>query len=373
MADLTQKKFLDQSGVTTLWSRILTKLGDESEGLKGLIDAEVERATAAEEAALKAGQDAQSDVDALEELVGALPEGTTATSVIDYINKKTEGIATDSALAELQAQVTEHENSLAVLEGGEDVTGSVANVAKAAAVAEVAAVIAGADASFDTLKEIADWIANDTTGAAAMANDIAALELLVGNTAVATQIANAIEAALKVEGVDKYALASELTALAGRVKALEDAGYQNAEQVGSAIDAKISALDLANTYDAKGAAQTAENNAKAYADGLAGNYDAAGSAQTAENNAKAYADSLADNYDAAGAAATAEANAKAYTDDAKEALIGTAGDDWQSDTIIGAKYYTTKVKEDITAAMPVALSTEEIDAAIEAATPKVSE
>jgi len=44
------------------------------------------------------------------------------------------------------------------------------------------------------------------------------------------------------------------------------------------IDSKITALDLANTYDAKGAAATAEQNAKDYADSLAGNYDAAGTA-----------------------------------------------------------------------------------------------
>lgn len=41
---------------------------------------------------------------------------------------------------------------------------------------EVAKVVAGADQSFDTLKEIADWIMNDTTGAAKMANDISALK-----------------------------------------------------------------------------------------------------------------------------------------------------------------------------------------------------
>lgn len=40
---------------------------------------------------------------------------------------------------------------------------------------EVAKVVAGASTSFDTLKEIADWIENDTTGAAKMANDIADL------------------------------------------------------------------------------------------------------------------------------------------------------------------------------------------------------
>lgn len=41
---------------------------------------------------------------------------------------------------------------------------------------EVAKVVASAPEDFDTLKEIADWIENDTTGAAKMANDIAALQ-----------------------------------------------------------------------------------------------------------------------------------------------------------------------------------------------------
>jgi phosphoribosyl-ATP pyrophosphohydrolase len=41
---------------------------------------------------------------------------------------------------------------------------------------EVAKIVASADTKYDTLKEISDWIINDTTGAAAMANDIAALK-----------------------------------------------------------------------------------------------------------------------------------------------------------------------------------------------------
>lgn len=46
---------------------------------------------------------------------------------------------------------------------------------------EVAKVVANAPEDFDTLKEIADWIANDTTDAAKMANDIAALKTTVGD------------------------------------------------------------------------------------------------------------------------------------------------------------------------------------------------
>ena len=48
----------------------------------------------------------QGEVDALETLVGKLPEGTTAKDVVDYVNVKTAGIATDAALSELNGQVS---------------------------------------------------------------------------------------------------------------------------------------------------------------------------------------------------------------------------------------------------------------------------
>lgn len=41
---------------------------------------------------------------------------------------------------------------------------------------EVAKIVDGADSSYDTLKEIAEWIINDTTGSAQMANDIQQLK-----------------------------------------------------------------------------------------------------------------------------------------------------------------------------------------------------
>ena len=297
MADI--KKFVDRAGVSVLWEQVAAK-----------VQAEADRALAAEQANAAAAKAAKDKADANAALMGVLPEGTKAKTIVEYVNKKTEGIATSGALAELQAQVSEHETSLATLEGGEDVEGSVANVAKAAAIAEVASVIANAPQDFDTLKEIADWIANDTTGAAGMANDIAELERLVGSTAVATQISNAIDAALKVEGVDKYALASDLTTLAGRVKALEDAGHVTQDAINAGVqEAKDYADSLAANYDAAGTAQTKADaalaSAKAYADGLAVNYDAAGTGEAKANqalvDAKAYSDANL-------------ATAKSYTD-----------------------------------------------------------
>tara|TARA_B110000977_G_scaffold198152_1_gene282361 strand:+ start:2388 stop:4772 length:2385 start_codon:yes stop_codon:yes gene_type:complete len=83
--------------------------------------------------------------------------------------------------------------------------------------------------------------------------------------------------------------------------------------VDDAISAAITALDLANTYDAKGAAAAAQSGAQAYADGLASNYDVAGAAAAAGSASNTYADSLASDYDPSGSAATAEQNAKDFT------------------------------------------------------------
>ena len=274
MADL--KKFLDQSGVSTLWTRVAEEVSKVNTKVETNI----------------------GDIQTLKGKVEALEAGT-------YDDTEVRGLIKDNAdaIAENADAIAENAGAILILNGDAETVGSVANTATQIAATKVAEIVANADADFDTLKEIADWILNDTTGAADMANDIATLQGLVGDTAVATQIADAITTALKVDGVDKYALASDLTGLATRVETLEKAGYQNADQVGSAIDAKIAALDLANTYDAKGAAATAESLAKAYADGLATNYDAAGKADQALVDAKAYSDANL-------------GTAKAYTDTA---------------------------------------------------------
>ena len=278
MADI--RKFLDQSGVSTLWTRVAEEVAKVDSKASANAEAIAEHA---------------GKIQTMEGQIAALEAGT-------YDDSEVRGLISANA-TNIQANA----DAIALLNNTADVAGSVAHTANAAAAAKVAEIVAGADADFDTLKEIADWILNDTTGAADMANDIKVLEAkMVGiEDTVVAKIAAEIAAALKTEGVDKYALASDLSALADRVKDLEDAGYQNAEQVGSAIDAKIAALNLANAYDAKGAAATAESNAKAHADGLNSAMDVRVLALEGIDHTK---------FETAGAAATALSDAKAYTD-----------------------------------------------------------
>ena len=135
-----------------------------------------------------------------------------------------------NAFAKTQRQINANKTALAVLNGNSTTQGSVAY--------QIAQIVnENNNGTVDTLNEIAAWIITDTTGTATMnaniknnADAIDALELLVGNTEVATQIANAINTALTVEGKSKYALATDLINLSaaldninGRVEKLENA------------------------------------------------------------------------------------------------------------------------------------------------------
>ena len=356
MSDI--KKFLDQTGVRTLWSKVAEK-----------VSAEEARAKLAEEAAAAAAKKAQDEVDALETYVGTIPADYTESNIVAFIQKRAAEVlsqaqggssetaasvkaALDAYIALNDPKVTQNTTDIATIMGDylkkadkDELAGNIATNAGEITRIDNAlkAAIENDGAGLDSIKELATWIEEHGTEAAGYAAAIDALEALVGDTAVATQIANAIaaenlaqyaktadiettlqkvdtqgtvteaiNAAITALSIGDYAKASELTALAARVTTLENAGYQNNAQVVASIEAAIAALKLSETYDAKGAASTAEANAKAYADSLAGNYDAVGSAAAAETAAKAHSDA-----NLVTAKAHSDANlvtAKAYTD-----------------------------------------------------------
>ena len=322
------------------------------------IAAEAETARAAEQAnaaAAKAADDkaaaAQRDVDDLKAKVGEVPADKT---VVQMIGEAQTAATYDDT--KVKGDIASNKAAIELLNNGAEVEGSVDyKIAQA-----VAAIMENPDDTMNSINELVTWINGHAESALELSNqvtankeDIAALDALVGETDVATQIAEAIAAALKVEGVDKYALAADLTAAIARIAALEGKAHEHenadvlagitsekvaawdaaegnaiarAEELNGAMDTRMQAVEgkahehanaeeLAKVADGDVAKwNAAEQNAKDYADGLAGNYDAVGSAATAEQNAKDYADGLAGNYDAAGSAATAEQNAKDYAD-----------------------------------------------------------
>ena len=312
MADI--KKFLDQGGVSTLWGKIATNL-----------KAEEDRAKAAEAEALKAAQDAQADVDALELYVGTIPtEGyEDVSNIVAFIQKRAQEVLTaaQGGSSETAASVAaaleayKAENNPKVAKNAEDIATIMGDYLKAADKTELSGLIstnadeiARVDAALklavenneegiDSIKELATWVNTHGTEAAGYSAAISALEALVGDTAVATQIANAIaaenlaqyakmadiegtlakvdtegsvtaaiNAAIAALKIGDYATSADLVALAAEVTALKNAGHQNAEQVAAAIDAKIAELKLADTYEAKGAAADALDEAKDYTD-----------------------------------------------------------------------------------------------------------
>lgn len=214
--------------------------------------------------------------------------------------------AMDTRVDALETTVGNAESGLvkdvAILKGDENTEGSVAY--------QVAQIVAGADASYDTLKEIADWIMSDQTGAAKMANDIKAnadaiadLETLVGTipaeataTDIVGYIAEYVQAQLTASDLSQYAKAEDFNALKdvvgdetkGLVKGLAD--------VTTKATNNESAIATLNGDDqTAGSVAKALKDAKAYADGLAVNY------ATAEQGNKA---------DAAAAAIGVETNAE---------------------------------------------------------------
>lgn len=177
----------------------------------------------------------------------------------------------------LVKQVADNKAAIDKLNGTSTEEGSVAY--------QIAQVVAGADESYDTLKEIADWISNHSTDAASMSSqintnksDIAALKEKVGETAVADQISTAIDAALKNGEDDKYALATDLATANGKITSLQElVGETKVEtQISTALDAALK-VDGAEKY-----ALASHSHEIASVNGLQGILDGKASASDVE-------------------------------------------------------------------------------------------
>ena len=129
-------------------------------------------------------------------------------------------VAYDDLAAALKALIDgKAEGSVVTTLVGEDTGKSV----RAISAEEVAKIVAGADENYNTLKEIADWIMSDTTGATKMANDITRLDAIldgIGDTTAgeyATVVAY-VEAMIAALGIADYAKTADVnTELAKKV------------------------------------------------------------------------------------------------------------------------------------------------------------
>lgn len=304
---------------------------------------------AAVEAAQKAADDAQAHSEALVAKVGTVPENQTVMEIITniqenaYDDTELRGLISDNADAIAKeaetARAAEKANAdaIAVLNGDETVEGSVAKDIKDA-INDFATKVTD-NSTFDTFKELVDYVAEHGGEAAEMASAIDALEALVGDKSVATQIAEAITA----ENLDQYATDEELADAIARIVVVEGKAHEHANK--ALLDTYTQTeADLADAV-AKKHAHTNAAELDKIADGDVAKWNAA------EQNAKDYAD---------GKDAETLASAKEYTDaevlkdrnrlDAIETQLGTGEgsvSDQIADALAEAKGYTdTEVAKD---------------------------
>ena len=271
--------------------------------VQGNLDAEIARAKAAEEAnaaAAKNAQDevdalelvvetkaAQSDLDALEALVGTLPEGTTAKDVVDYVNIKTSGIATDVALGELQNQLSGVQGEVNTIKGDylkaadkTELEGKITSAQNAADAAQ---------GDIDAFEEAYAVDKKDLEDAIALKADQTALDEVSGvanaaatKTALQEEVNRATGEEARIEGL--------VTAEADRAKGIEadleerlvevETFFKTAE--GETIDQAMDTLVEIQKYiteDGSAADQMVKDiaaNKKAIEDHVATNHDFAG-------------------------------------------------------------------------------------------------
>ena len=181
-----QIKYLDLEGLKVLYGvvdgKITTAVTNAKGDLKGTASADYDTLGKLEDKIKSEAARATSAETALDGRLDALESGDS--SVGAQINAlKTELIGDATTLTNFGAV----EDKIDIINGEGE--GSIHKAASDA----VAQVVAGAPAAFDTLKEVADWIASDTTGAAKMQADIAKLK---GGKDVEGSVANSIDKAV---------------------------------------------------------------------------------------------------------------------------------------------------------------------------------
>lgn len=300
--------------------------------VQGNLDAEIARAKAKEDELAASIASTQGEVDALETYVGTIPtiEGEeTPADVIAYINKKTEGIATDGALAELQTQVTINKNDITTIKGDylkasdkTELANAISDEEARATGAESAlstriktieddylktadktalqntidankqildAVKEDVDTFFadadmtaqakDTLKEIQDYINSDVSAAAEMAasikqnsDAITALDTKVGTIPEGAVSTNVVAYVDEKVGAEKTRAEGVESGLDTRISAIETKFGSGDGSVADMIaDAKAEAISEATSTaaaDATTKADKALSDAKTYANGL---------------------------------------------------------------------------------------------------------
>lgn len=214
----------------------------------------------------KADTDNATAISDLTTYVGAIPETATATNIVAYVQEKTAGIATDTALEELTGRVATAEGDIDKLEaalGAEGATGkAVAAAQDAADKAQAAADKAQGEVDtlegkvgavedgktvvglIETAQAQADKGVQDAATAQAAADkaqgEVDALELVVGTPAEGKTIVQMIEDAQAAATYDDTQVKADIKANADAIDAIEEDYLKAADktELVKAIDAE---------------------------------------------------------------------------------------------------------------------------------------
>lgn len=161
------------------------------------------------------------------------------TNKTDISNLTSRVVAAEGDIDTLQADVT-------VLKGDKTTEGSVAY--------QIAQVVANAPENFDTLKEIADWITNDKTGAASLNSRLTAVETKNSEQDASIEALEAADTQIKKD------FAAADTALETKLVGTATDGYKTFGDLETKIKANATAA-----ANAKSIADTAKSKAEANA------------------------------------------------------------------------------------------------------------
>lgn len=233
-SSLTEAKGYTDSEVSRIvadsGSGLIGKEGDAStaDTIYGAKKYAEEKAAAAQAAAESAAAaDAEGKVTAAKEEINGTISGVESrlkTVEDDYLTSADKQEISNAASV-LEGRVKANEDAITVLngEGEGSVKKSVADA--------IAGVVNSAPEDFDTLKEVADWIASDTTGAAKMQSDIATLngaDTVEGS--VAKTVKDAVDAEAAIARAAEKQNADDIDAAEARIKAVEDDYLKGADK-----------------------------------------------------------------------------------------------------------------------------------------------
>jgi chromosome segregation ATPase len=195
----------------------LTAVQEELAVAKESLNAAVAVADEAKAAATAAVADAQTATaaatQAQTDASDAKSAAEGAVAVADEAKAAAEGAVADAAQAKSDAAAAKV--AVDVLVGDGD--GSVKKTVETAAAEVIAQIVASAESDFDTLKEVADWIKNDKTGAAAIQTNVAK------NMEDITKLDAKVDADIKNLSNHITDAAAALEEVDGRLDALENA------------------------------------------------------------------------------------------------------------------------------------------------------